>query len=64
MYEIMVTFIDGEKRKFIGNFTIEGAFIRINYDHDNNKKTPQHTSVFPVHYISEINCEVIQSGIR
>ena len=64
MFEITVTFIDGEVKKFMGNFIIEGAFVRINYDHDNDKKTPQHTTIYPVHYISEINCEVIQSGVR
>lgn len=64
MYKITVTFIDDSVKEFIGNYIIEGAFIRINYDHDINKKTPQHTTVYPVHYISQIDSEVIQSGIK
>ena len=64
MYSIIVTFIDGKTEEFIGNFTVEGAFIRINYDHDNDKKTPQHTTVYPASRIKEVNCAVIQSGVR
>ena len=64
MYEITIAFESGEVKKFKGNFIIEGSFIRINYDHDDSKKTPQRTAVYPAHMIVYIDCEVIQSGVR
>lgn len=64
MYDIEVYFSDGSVKEFKGNFVIEGSFIRINYDHDADKRTPQQTTVYPVHLISRIECEVIQSGVR
>lgn len=63
MFEINVIFIDDSIKKYFGNFVLEGSFVRINYDHDENKRTPQRTIVIPAHGIKMIDCEVIQSGV-
>lgn len=64
MYEITVNLVNNRHIVYRGNFIIEGSFVRINYDHDENKKTPQRTIVYPAHLIESIDCEVIQSGVR
>lgn len=64
MYEILIQFETGETKRFKGNFIIEGSFVRINFDHDNDKKTPQRTAVYPSHVIMYMDCEVIQSGVH
>ena len=64
MYEITVAFMNGEEKIFIGNYTLEGSFVRINHDHDNDKRTPQHTTVYPASMIKTIDSKVIQSGMR
>ena len=64
MYDIKVYFLNGDIKEFKGNFIIEGFFIRINYDHDADKQTPQRTVVYAAHMINHIESEVIQSGIK
>ena len=46
-----------------GNYTIEGSFIRINYDHDSNAKTPQRTIIFPSWAILSIQSKVNQNKV-
>ena len=64
MYNIEVYFLNGDVKEFKGNFILEGFFIRINYDHDDDKRTPQQTVIYPAHMINRIESEVIQSGVR
>lgn len=64
MYTIYVYFAeDSNPLIYQGNFIIEGGFVRINYDHDENKKTPQRTIVYPMTKIDHIDCAVIQNGV-
>ena len=61
MNKIIVVFIDGTEKTFMGNYTLEGAFIRINHDHDLDKKTPNHTTVYPYTQIKSVESIVNQN---